>query len=164
MSLAADDLQRVAGRGLVFERFFEIGGTRAQFVEQPSVLHRNDRLRGEAFQERDLFLGERPWPQDSSPTWCSFFGPASDARFTSTLTGLAYCRSLNFFAPIELSEASAVELQLCRRECVEVRSSPDDAIVRSSNFAPGEKPVTDDQFDDARRGGAPPRHWSPPDW
>ena len=34
--------------------------TLAQLTEQPRVLHRDHRLRGEAFQERDLFLGEGP--------------------------------------------------------------------------------------------------------
>ena len=28
-------------------------------VNQPRVLHRNDRLRGEVLQQRDLFVGER---------------------------------------------------------------------------------------------------------
>ncbi len=32
-SRAADDFQHVAGRGLVFERFFEIAGALAQFAE-----------------------------------------------------------------------------------------------------------------------------------
>jgi len=57
---AADDVQHVAGRGLVFERFFEVAGTGLQFAEQPRVLHRDDRLHREVFQERDLFF--REWP------------------------------------------------------------------------------------------------------
>ena len=56
---AADDLEHVAGRGLVFERFFEIAGALAQFAEQPRVLHRDDRLRREVLQQRDLLVGER---------------------------------------------------------------------------------------------------------
>ncbi len=44
----ADDLQHVADRGLVFERFLQVARAVAQFVEQPRVLHRDDRLRREA--------------------------------------------------------------------------------------------------------------------
>ena len=32
----------------------------AQLVEQPRILHRDHRLRGEAFHQRDLPVGERP--------------------------------------------------------------------------------------------------------
>jgi hypothetical protein len=44
---AADDVEHLAGRGLVFERFFEVARARLQFAEQPRILHRNDRLRRE---------------------------------------------------------------------------------------------------------------------
>ena len=47
---AADDLEHVAGRGLVFERLLEVAGALAQFVEQPRVLHRDHRLGGEVLQ------------------------------------------------------------------------------------------------------------------
>jgi len=57
---AADDLEHVAGRGLVFERFFEIARAGLQFAEQPRILHRNDRLHRKVLQERDLFF--REWP------------------------------------------------------------------------------------------------------
>jgi len=43
----ADDLQHIASRGLVFERFFEVRGTLTQFAEQPRVVHSDDRLRRE---------------------------------------------------------------------------------------------------------------------
>src|SRR5690349_21839569 len=43
----ADDLQHIAGRGLVFERLLEIPAALAQFAEQPCVLHRDDCLVGE---------------------------------------------------------------------------------------------------------------------
>jgi hypothetical protein len=33
-------------------------GALMQFVDQPRVLHRNDRLRGEILQQRDLLVGE----------------------------------------------------------------------------------------------------------
>jgi maltooligosyltrehalose synthase len=56
---AADDLENVAGRSLVFERFFEIARALAQFVEEPRVFHRSDRLRREALQQRDLLVGKR---------------------------------------------------------------------------------------------------------
>ena len=57
---AADDLEHVAGRGLVFERFFEIAGALAQFAEQPRILHRDHRLRREILEQRDLLVRERP--------------------------------------------------------------------------------------------------------
>jgi len=56
---AADDVEHVAGRGLVFERFFEIAGAGLQFAEQPRILHRDDRLIGEGAHQFDLPLGER---------------------------------------------------------------------------------------------------------
>src|SRR5271155_1369873 len=52
----ADDLEHVAGRGLVFERFLKVVGTLPQFAKQPGILHRDDRLRREAFEQRDLFI------------------------------------------------------------------------------------------------------------
>ena len=52
-------LQHVARRGLVFERLLEIVGALAQFVEQPRVLDRDDRLVGEGAHQLDLPLGER---------------------------------------------------------------------------------------------------------
>ena len=55
----ADDLEHVARRGLVFKRLFEVAGALAQFAEQPRVLHRDDRLRREVLQQRDLLVGER---------------------------------------------------------------------------------------------------------
>ena len=57
---ATDNLQHVAGRGLVFQRFLKIGGALAQLVEQPRILHRDHRLRGEILHQRDLLVGERP--------------------------------------------------------------------------------------------------------
>src|SRR5215469_9397038 len=55
---AADDLEHVASRGLVFESFLQFSGALARLIEQPGVLHRDDRLRGEVLQQRDLLLGE----------------------------------------------------------------------------------------------------------
>jgi len=56
---AADDVQHVAGRSLVFERFFEVAGASLQFAEQPRILHRDDRLIGKGAHQFDLPLGER---------------------------------------------------------------------------------------------------------
>ena len=58
---AADDVEHIAGRGLVFERFFEVARAGLQFTEQPRILHRDDRLVSEVLQQRDLFVGERPY-------------------------------------------------------------------------------------------------------
>ena len=56
---AADDVEHVAGRRLVFERFFEIARAGLQFAEQSRILHRNDRLVGKGAHQIDLPLGER---------------------------------------------------------------------------------------------------------
>ena len=47
-----DDLQHFGGRGLLFQRLALLG-------DKPRVLHRDHRLGGEVFQQRDLFVGER---------------------------------------------------------------------------------------------------------
>src|SRR6266550_3961022 len=52
---SADRFKHVAGRGLVFERFLQIAGATAQFVEEPRVFHGDDRLHREILQQRDLF-------------------------------------------------------------------------------------------------------------
>jgi hypothetical protein len=51
--------EHVAGRRLVFERFFEVAGARLQFAEQPRVLDRDDRLVGKGAHQFDLPLSER---------------------------------------------------------------------------------------------------------
>ena len=51
-SRAADDLEDISGRGLLLQRF-------AQLVEEPGVLDRDDGLRGEVGDQRDLLVGER---------------------------------------------------------------------------------------------------------
>jgi hypothetical protein len=61
----ADNLEHVAGRGLVFERFFEVACALAQFAEQPRVLGRDRGLPpqrrlvfGFAFGKLKLQLGD----------------------------------------------------------------------------------------------------------
>ena len=56
---AADDLEHVAGRGLVFQRFLQIARAAAQLIEQPGVFDRNHRLVGEGAHQADLLFGER---------------------------------------------------------------------------------------------------------
>ena len=56
---AADDLQHVRRRGLVFEQFRQIVGALVQFVEQPDVLDGDDRLVGEGLQQIDLLVLEQ---------------------------------------------------------------------------------------------------------
>src|SRR5215467_13060415 len=48
-----DDLQYLRGRGLLLQRL-------ARLVNEPRVLHRNDRLIGEGLHKRDLLDGEGP--------------------------------------------------------------------------------------------------------
>ena len=48
-----DDPQHLGGRGLLLQRLARLG-------DQPRVLHRDDRLRREVLQQRDLLVGERP--------------------------------------------------------------------------------------------------------
>ena len=50
---AIDDLQYLGGRGLLLQRLARLG-------DQPRILHRDHRLRGEILQQRDLLVGERP--------------------------------------------------------------------------------------------------------
>ena len=47
-----DDLQYLGGRGLLLQCLARLG-------QEPRVLHRDDRLRREILEQRDLFLGER---------------------------------------------------------------------------------------------------------
>jgi hypothetical protein len=58
---AADDLQHVARRGLVFERLLQVARAVLQLVEEPRILHRDDRLRRETFQDCDFSVGKRPY-------------------------------------------------------------------------------------------------------
>ena len=64
-SRAADDLEHVAGCGLIFERFLELARAGLQFAKQPRVLHRDDRLVGKGAHQFDLPLAERrdPFPR-----------------------------------------------------------------------------------------------------
>ena len=48
-----DDLQYFGGRGLLLQCLARLG-------DQPRILHRDDRLRREILQQRDLLVGERP--------------------------------------------------------------------------------------------------------
>jgi hypothetical protein len=64
---AADDVEHVAGRGLVFERLFEVARAGLQFTEQPRILNRDDRLVGEGADQFDLPLGERLDPLPRKP-------------------------------------------------------------------------------------------------
>ena len=59
-SRARDDLEHVADRGLVFERFFEIARACAQLAQQSRIFHCDHCLRGEALQQRDLRFRKRP--------------------------------------------------------------------------------------------------------
>ena len=45
--------KHLGGRGLLLQRLARLG-------DQPRVLHRDDRLRREVLQQRDLLVGERP--------------------------------------------------------------------------------------------------------
>jgi len=56
---AADDVEHVAGRGLVFERFFEVVRAGLQFAKQPRVLDRNHSLVGKGSNQFDLPVRER---------------------------------------------------------------------------------------------------------
>ncbi len=58
-SRTADNLQHFADRCLISEQFLQVARAVAQFVEQPRVLHRDDRLCGERADQFDLALGKR---------------------------------------------------------------------------------------------------------
>ena len=55
---AADDLQHIAGRGLVFERFLEVAGALLQFAMRLGAGDGDHRLLGEGLQQLDLAVGE----------------------------------------------------------------------------------------------------------
>ena len=55
---AADDLQHVAGRGLVFQRFLKIARAGLQRAIRLRAGDRDHRLLGEGFQQFDLAVGE----------------------------------------------------------------------------------------------------------
>jgi hypothetical protein len=57
-SRAADDLEHVAGRGLIFERLLEVASALLQFAEQSGVLHGYDSLGGKALQQGNFFVSE----------------------------------------------------------------------------------------------------------
>src|SRR5438105_5173590 len=48
-----DDLKYLGGRSLLLQGF-------ARLVDEPRILHRDDRLRCEVLQQRDLLVRERP--------------------------------------------------------------------------------------------------------
>jgi hypothetical protein len=53
---AADNLEHFRGGCLLLQRFCEISGALAQFIEQSRVLDGDHRLCGEALQEFNLFV------------------------------------------------------------------------------------------------------------
>ena len=55
---AADDVEHVAGRGLLLEHLGELVGARLHLLEQPHVLDRDHRLVGEGLDQLDLLLAE----------------------------------------------------------------------------------------------------------
>ena len=66
-----DDLQHLARGGLLLQRFGQIVGALAQFVEQPRVLDGDDRLRGEVLHQLDLLV-------DKWPDFCAIDGDNAD--------------------------------------------------------------------------------------
>ena len=49
---AVDDAEHLCGRGLLLQCLARLG-------QQPRILNRDDRLRGEVLQQRNMFVGER---------------------------------------------------------------------------------------------------------
>src|SRR5262249_35685633 len=56
---ATDDVEHLAGRGLVFESLGQLLRARLHLIEQPHVLNRDHRLVGEGLNQLDLLIGER---------------------------------------------------------------------------------------------------------
>jgi hypothetical protein len=56
---AADDVEHVARRGLVLERFLQLGGPRLYFLKEADIVDRDHRLVREGGDEIDLAVGER---------------------------------------------------------------------------------------------------------
>src|SRR5262249_15779543 len=57
---AADDLQHLRGRGLLFQRLRQFLRARLDLVEQAHILDCNYRLVGKSLEQFNLLLGERP--------------------------------------------------------------------------------------------------------
>src|SRR5215467_250866 len=53
------DTQHLRGRGLLLQRFGEIGCALPQFIQQSGVLDRDDRLGGKVRKQVNLLVGER---------------------------------------------------------------------------------------------------------
>jgi hypothetical protein len=58
---ATDDIEYVACRGLVGERFLDLGRAGLHLLKQPRVLDRDHGLVGEGGDEIDLLIGKRSW-------------------------------------------------------------------------------------------------------
>ena len=58
--------QAVLGEAKLDQSAFGVVAREADFTDQARILHRNDRLCGEAFQKRDLLLWKDAWvgPED----------------------------------------------------------------------------------------------------
>src|SRR5262249_15010577 len=57
---AGDDVEHVADRSLIVERFLDLTRACLHLVEQPHVFDGNHRLIGEGLDQLDLLVGERP--------------------------------------------------------------------------------------------------------
>ena len=79
---AADDLQHVAGRGLVFQRFLKIGRAGLQRAIRLGAADRDHRLLGEGLQQFDLAVGEAAGGRRSN-------GDRAHAHCPSRISGIA---------------------------------------------------------------------------
>ena len=138
---AADDLEHLGGRGLLLSDS-QISCA-AQLVEQPRVLDRDHRLRGEVLHQLDLLVGERPHllavdddradqlvvlehrhdrcMRPPRPTECAGRGPASAgivqrSRRCEPPAWSAAMRSMRITAAPARRLALAIELGKCRRQ------------------------------------------------
>jgi hypothetical protein len=56
---AADDAEHLGGRGLMLQRLAQFRVAITEFLEEPHIFDRDDRLVGESFEQLDLLLGVR---------------------------------------------------------------------------------------------------------
>ena len=158
-----DDLEHLAGRGLLFQRFGEIVGALAQLVEQPRVLDGDDGLGGEVLHQLDLLVGERPHllagRSRSAPTsssslsigttrragaaefaprdWARSVGDPSATWTTWRLCGDA-CREIAIRRRLERpaarpNSANAAGMPLMRRAKLALRVAKQNAELRPAN-------------------------------
>ena len=150
----ADDLEHVAGRGLVFERFLQIARALAQFGEQPRVLHRDDRLARSSAPARSACrrTAATSWRYDADDA-----EQASSLRSSGTTEQRARCRRRARPAPRRSGRSSVGDRPRARRRYGRALAAHDPCQRRAGCWLPARcLPI----FRRARRDAARRHRWN----